>query len=117
MADQNLFFPICVPLLLVLILVVAVLGMRARLRFASRLRHVHRDKVIFNNWLKVHQTRQRFLLAISLISVIGVFALGTLILSGILFLSKIILIVLLFLIILGFIAGTLILIDLKKLAK
>lgn len=117
MADQNLFLPICGPLLFALILVVAIFGMRARLEFARRLRMAYKDKSKINPWIQAHRTKHRVLSLLCLLSILGIFFLGGLILSGVLQVSTLILIVFGSFILLGIVCGTLLLLDLEKLAK
>lgn len=117
MSDQNLFLPICGPLLFLLVLLTAIFGMRARFRFAKRLRNAYNDKEKIDSWLKTHKNKQRLLLLTSLISTLGILVLGALTLSGILIVSKILLLVFAILFLLGIISGILILIDYEKLAK
>ena len=117
MSDQNLFLPICGTLLFLLILTAAIFGMTARLRFTKRLLSAYRDREKIDAWLKTHGNKQRLLLLISLVSILGILFLGVLILNGIVFMSKILLILFIVLLLLGIISGALILIDLENLAK
>jgi hypothetical protein len=104
MTDQNLFLPICGTFLFLLVLITAVFGMRARLKFANRLRNVYKDKAKIDNWLKTHKTKHRLLLLISLASSLGVLILGALILSGAFLMTKFLLTVLVILFLSGIIS-------------
>jgi CBS domain containing-hemolysin-like protein len=117
MSDQNLFLPICGPVILLSMAFIAIWGMRARLRFSSRLRNAYRDSEKIENWLKTHRRNQTLRLWIALISILGILVLGLSVLSGVLFPSKLLIFVVGILIVLLIISGTLILIDLNKLAK
>ncbi len=117
MSNQNLFLPICGTFLILLILLAAIFGMRSRLRFANQLRKVYKDKEKTENWLTTHKKKQRLLLLLALISVVGMLMLGFLIASGLLLPSKILLIAFVILISLSIISGTLMLIDLENLRK
>lgn len=118
MSDQNLFLPLCGIPLLIFISIVAILGMRARFKFANRLRDAYQDKEKMDNWLKTHnQNKQRVFLLIALVSILGTLALGLLIASGILSMSIIVLIVFIALIVLCIISGIILLMDLDKLSK
>ena len=117
MADPNLFLPICGTLLFVLVLITAILGMRARFSFARRLRKAYNDKEKIDNWLKANKTKQRLLLLVSLTASLGILILGALTLSGILVMSKTLLIVFTILLLAGALSGTIMLIDYERLAK
>jgi uncharacterized membrane protein YbaN (DUF454 family) len=117
MSDQNLFLPICGTFLFLLVLITAIFGMRARLKFAKRLLNVYNDKKTLDNWLKTHKTKHRLLLLISLSSSLGTLILGAFILSGALLMTKLSLTILVVLLLSGIISGTLMLIDYQRLAK
>lgn len=117
MSDQNLFLPICGSLIFLFIILAAIFGMGARLRFAKRLRNAYKDKENIIAWQKAHKSRQRLLLLVSLISVSGLIILGGLILIGILVVSMNSLVIFATLIIVGLISGILLLRDLEKLVK
>lgn len=117
MTDQNLFLPICGTFLFLLVLITAIFGMRARLKFAKRLFNVYKDRTKLDNWLKISKPRHRLLLLISLASSLGIIGLGVLVLSGTLFMSKFLLTIFVILFLSGIIAGTLMLIDYQRLVK
>ncbi len=117
MSTPNLFPIVCGPFLLLVILIAAIFGMRSRLKFGRRLRNVSQNREKLDNWLVTHQRKQRVLLIVSAMSILSTLALCLLMLSGILFPSKPILIVIGTLILVSIIAGTLVLIDLERLAK
>ena len=117
MSDQNLFLPICGPILLLLISLAAILGMRARFRFSNRLRSAYREKEKIENWTRSYRRNQTLLLRIALISILGALVLGLLLLSGKLFPSTLIVIIFGVLLLLAIMSGTLILIELKRLTR
>ena len=116
MSDQNLFLPVCGPLIFLFILVVAIMGMRSRLRFAKRLFNAYKDENRMENWRKNSNKHKLFLL-MALFSILGILSLSLLIFTGILSMSNILLIVFVALILLCLISGIIMLIDLEKLAK
>ena len=117
MTDQNLFLPVCGTFLFLLVLITAIFGMRARLKFAKRLLNVPKDKTKFDNWLKINKAKHRLLLLISLTSSLGIIVLGVLVLNGTLFLSKLLLTIFMILFLSGITAGTRMLIDYERLVK
>lgn len=117
MNDQNLFLPICGTFLFLLVLITAIFGMRARLRFAKRLLNAYNDQEKLDKWRKTHKTKHRLLLLIALTSSLGTLILGVLILSGTVLITKLILTTLLILFLLGIVSGTLMLIDYQRLVK
>lgn len=116
MSDQNLFLPVCGPLIFLFILVVAIIGMRSRLRFAKRLFSAYKDENRMENWRKNSNKHKLFLL-MALFSILGILSLSLLIFTGILLMSNILLIVFVALTLLCLISGIIMLIDLEKLAK
>jgi uncharacterized membrane protein YbaN (DUF454 family) len=116
MANQNLFLPVCVPLIFLFVLAVAIMGMRSRLRFAKRLFSVHKDENRFENWRK-NKNKHRLLALMVLVSIIGILLLSLLILVGALSMSNILLTIFVVLILSCLISGILILVELEKITK
>ena len=116
MSNQNLFLPVCGPLIFLFILVVAIIGMKSRLRFAKRLLSAYKDENRIENWRK-NKNKHKLLLLMALVSILGILFLSLLILTGILSMSNIVLMIYVVLILSCLISGILILADLEKLAK
>ena len=116
MSDQNLFLPVCGPLILLFILIVAITGMKSRLRFAKRLFNAYKDENKMENWRK-NSNRHRLFLLIALFSILGILSLGLLIFTGLLPMSNMLLIGFVVLVLLCLISGVVMLIELEKLVK
>ena len=116
MSDQNLFLPVCGPLIFLFVFIVAIIGMRSRLRFAERLFSAYKDKNRIESWHK-NKNKHKLLLLTALVSILGILFLSLLILIGILSVSSILLITYVVLILSCLISGILILADLERLAK
>lgn len=116
MHSSNLFVPICVPLILLLVFIVAVAGMKSRLKFAKRLFGIYKDEKRIEQWRK-GKNKHRLLSLTALASILGIIFLTLLILFGALSMSNVTLIIFVVLILLCFISGFIILADLEKLTK
>ncbi len=118
MTNQNLFLPVCGSLIVLFVIVVAMIGMRSRLRFGNRLLNAYKDKKRVEDWRETQgKNKQKLLLLSALVSIIGILALFLLVLANILQMSNLLLLIFVALIFLCIISGILILIDLEKLAK
>ena len=117
MANQDLTLAVCVPLLIVILAVVAVLGTRARLRFAKRLATARRDKEKTRNWFRSRGSRQTWIVIVALLSLLGMVVLGLLVFGSILPPSKTILVLFGFLALTSLGSGALLLRDIENFAK
>ena len=119
MSNQNLFFPVCVPLLILFVFVVAIFGMRSRLRFADRLSNGCKDKKKLEYWASHNQKKRRLLLLIALVSILGIAVLWLLTIADVITPSIITLMIFgtLTLVVIGIMTGFLLLKDIEKLVK
>lgn len=118
MTNQNLFLPICVPLLTLFILITVIAGMRSRLRFAKRLFNGYSDNKKMENWNKTkNQVKQRIFMLVILISILGILLLSLLITTGAIAISMFSMIIYATLIVSCLLSGVILLIDLEKFAK
>jgi hypothetical protein len=116
MSNQNFFLPVCGSLIFLFVLIVAIIGMRSRLRFAKRLFSAYKNKSAIKNWGK-YKNKHQLLLLVALVSILGILFLSLLILTDILNLSNILLLGYVVLILSCMTSGILLLIDLEKLIK
>jgi hypothetical protein len=99
-------------------LVVAILGMRFRLRFANRLLLASRDERKLENWRKAHPAKaERAIFLVAGISGAGILVLGSLLLTGVVPASWLLVFVWVSLFVTDFVAGVVILIWLNDLAR
>lgn len=117
MIDQYLFPLICGTLLFSLILTVAILGTRARLRLAKRLLNSYKDKNKVNTWVKAHGKRRRLLGLISLISTLGLVVFIVLVLRGVVVVTQPLLVAVAILILFIMVSGALTLFDIEHFVK
>lgn len=115
MADQNLSFFVCVPLFLLFIMVIAVIGMRSRMRYAKDLLTGYKKMQSVGKQQNIHnQTKRRAYLVVALFSLLSILLLSFLIFVQILPASIPILIVCFMLIFFTLLSGIMLLRDIEK---
>ena len=118
MSGANLFLPICGPLFGLFIVVIAVLGTRARLAFAHRISEAMKnDRTAARMRSDVYRRKQRLLLGTALGSLLGSMILMLLLWTHTAALSTPVLVGLGTFVILTITSGSLLLIDIENLTK
>jgi uncharacterized membrane protein SpoIIM required for sporulation len=99
------------------VFVVAIFGMRSRLRFADRLSNAYKDKKKLEYWASHNQKKRRLLLLIALVSILGIVVLWLLTITGVIIPSIVTLMIFGTLVVIVIMTGFLLLKDVEKLVK